>query len=281
MTFSDKKPGIAEMVKKLKTRARTAKKLEAKLNKKSITPTKKTKKVITPKKKSPKMSPLLTSIKKPKVSELTKLKPKPKPGLTGQSTGQYSVEDNENRSDFLRFLVETLESDINSAIVSEKPENIEYIIHLISKCKTKSFVELVLSKKPLLERLDRNIGTTLASAIIQKNIEVSKLLNESEADVKPEINVKSETDSNHSLLLSEAINNSQTFELIPLLVSKGSLVNDSDPKTGNTALHLIASRANQKGALSAIEALIKGGADVNAVNLKGWSHLTLKFESFN
>ena len=180
-------------------------------------------------------------------------------------SGQYSGEDEQNLLDFLRFLIETLKSDINSAIVCEKPENIEYVIHLTSKCKTISFVELVLSKKPLLEQLDGNKRTALASAIIKRNIEVSKLLIESGADVK----FKSETDSNHSLLLLEAINNSQTFELIPLLVIKGALVNDSDPKTGNTPLHFIASRAQQKGSLSAIEALVKRGADVNAVNRNG------------
>jgi len=73
--FSDKKPGIAEVVKKLKTKA---KKLETTYKKKSITPTKKTKKVITPKKKSPKVSHFLSSAKKPKVSTPKQTTPSPK-----------------------------------------------------------------------------------------------------------------------------------------------------------------------------------------------------------
>ena len=62
------------MVKKLKTRARTAKKLETK----SIISTKKTKKVITPKKKSPKVSHFLTSAKKAKASTPKQTTPSPK-----------------------------------------------------------------------------------------------------------------------------------------------------------------------------------------------------------
>ena len=105
----------------------------------------------------------------------------------------------------------------------------------------------------------------LAIAIIDKNIDISKLLIEAGADVK----FVSENDNNLSLLLLEAVNNTKTFELIPLLVSKGAAVNDFESKGRNTALHYIASRAVQRACPDAIEALVRAGANINAHNKNG------------
>ena len=183
-------------------------------------------------------------------------------------SGQYSVEVEEILLDFLKFLVETLESDVNSAIVCQKPEDIDHVIHLAAKCQTKSFVELILSKKPNLEQLNGKKRTALTIAIINRNIEISKLLIESGADVK----FVSENDANLSLFLLEAMNNTETFELIPILVGKGASVKDSEFESGNTALHYICSRAGQKGSLNAIKVLLEAETDVNAINKKGFKN---------
>lgn len=186
-------------------------------------------------------------------------------------SGHYSgSETEESLLDFLRFLTETLESDINTPIVSQKAEDMEYVIHLAANCKTKSFVKTILSMRPELEQLNGKNRTPLTIAIITKNIDISKLLIESGADVK----FVSKQDSNLSLLLLEAINNKKTFELIPLLVNNGANVKDFESKSGNTALHYIASRAEQSGALAAIEALVRAGADVNAKNNNGMKKLS-------
>jgi ankyrin repeat protein len=178
---------------------------------------------------------------------------------------KYSSEEEERLMDYLRFLVETLESDINSSVLSEKTEEIEFVSHLAAKCLSSKMIEYLLSKKLSLEQLDGTQRTPLAVAIKAKNIKIAKLLIESGSDVK----FKSVNDFNRSLLLIESINNNITFELIPLLVVKGANVNEEDDKTGNTALHYVASRAEQKGALDAVVALIKYGANVNAVNKQG------------
>lgn len=181
-------------------------------------------------------------------------------------SGKYSNEEEERLMDYMRFLVDALESDINSLVESEKAEEIKSVLHLAARCFSQNMMRYLLNKNPSLEQLDGNNRTPLAVAIKAKNIKIAKLLIESGSDV----NFKSVKDSNHSLLLIEVINNVNTFELIPLLVKSGALVNEQDDKSGNTALHYVASRAAQKAALDATIALIASGANVNAVNKQGF-----------
>jgi hypothetical protein len=181
-------------------------------------------------------------------------------------SGQYSAEQTERLFEMLTILVEKLESDINAPVVSvNSAADLEFVVHMTARCRTPEFVRLVLSHFPLLDQLDGQQRTALAVAVAEGNTEAARQLVKAGADCK----YRFEKEANLSLLAWEALNNKRSFDLIPLLVEKGADIKETVDESRNTALHLVASRASQKGALEALNALINAGADVNAVNKNG------------
>ena len=176
--------------------------------------------------------------------------------------------------ELVTFLVETLKSNVN-VVTADDYKNTT--LHLATLCKNNA-TEII----PILLKAQADINSTNADGRTPLNLAVLKYLTETAKFLIKQganVNITSEKDGGTPLILLEAMKQSNTFCLIPLMIEKGGKVEARNKETGNTVLHYVALKPELPFATEAIEALLKKGVLVNQCNQHGMTPLHLAVNS--
>ena len=176
--------------------------------------------------------------------------------------------------EFLHFLIDNLQSDVDAIEFDIDGKINTTVIHTIAGMSYPAmYLDAILPRKPKLDVVNKDGQTPLVQVILaDKGQEAEKLINAG-------ANVNFSSEKYPSILLAYVESKHDSYRLAQTLISKGADVFVTNPKTGNSPLHVIAAHPAATSALECVELILKKGYSPLTVNKDGRTPLHIAVSS--
>ncbi len=160
---------------------------------------------------------------------------------------------------FLKFLVQTLKSDVEAIDREEKSG--QSVTHLATSVSyAEEAWKIILPMRPKLEVVNYGLQTPLTYAIVKNSETAAAVLLQNGANVNVQMR------NMNSLLLLHSVSQNKSFHLVPLMIDSGANIHEVNKHTKNSILHYVCRKPHLPFAVESVRKLVEKKINVDAVN---------------